>query len=194
MANSIIPPLSISFQSNSIPDTSRTMMGNALLAFPLHFLHSIVQEEINKDSIKLRLRMLPLDLPPQKLNAPDAAPSQLDLPRVTAVNRFLLPDVGFQRRAVLKAAEGVEHLRDPVVCEHGDLINVVEVAEALALEAGPEVGYQDLGALVETDDGALVFVTVVQAGEVVDEEVDEGGGGAFGLLNAGGESPLETVP
>ena len=194
MANSIIPPLSISTQSSSIPDTFGTMMGNALLAFPFHFLHSIVQKEINKDSIELRLRMLPLDLPPQKLNAPDAASSQLDLPRVTAVNHFLLPDVRFQRRAVLEAAEGVEHLGDPVVREHGDLIDVVEIAEALAFEAGPKVGYQDLGALVETDDGVLVFVTVVQAGKAVDEEVDEGGGGAFGSLDAGGEGPVKMVP
>ena len=194
MANSIIPPPSISSQSSLIPDTCRTMMGNALLAFPFHFLHSIVQKEIDKDSIELRLRMLPLNLPPQKLNAPDAASPQLDLPRVTTVNHFLLPDVRFQWRAVLEAAEGVEHLRDPVVCKHGDLIDVVEVAEALALEAGPEVGYQDLRALVETDDGVLVFVTVVQAGEVVDEEVDEGGGGAFGSLDAGGEGPVEMVP
>lgn len=169
-------------------------MGNALLAIPFHFLHGIVQKEINKDSIKPRLRMLPLNLSPQKLNAPDAAPSQLDLPRVTAVNRFLLPDVRFQWGAVLEAAKGVEHLRDPVVCEHSNLIDVVEVAITLTLEAGPEVGYQDLGALVETDDGALVFVTVVQAGEIVDEEIDEGGGGAFGSLDAGGERPLEMVP
>ena len=194
MANNIILPLSISSQSSLIPDTSRTMMGNALLAFPFHFLHSIVQKEINKDRIKLRPRMLPLNLPPQNLNAPDAASSQLDLPRVTAANHFLLPDVRFQWRAVLEAAEGVEHLRDPVVCEHGDLIDVVEVAEAVAVEAGPEVGYQDLCALVETDNGALVFVTVVQAGEVVDEEVDEGGGGAFGSLDAGSEGPVEMVP
>ena len=154
-------------------------MGNGLLAFPFYFLHSIVQKEINKNGIKLRLRMLPPNLPPQKLNAPDAAPPQLDLPRVTARNRPLLPDVRFQRRAVLEAAERAEHLRDPVVREHGDVIDVVEAAEALALEAGPEVGDQDLGALVEADEGALVFVTVVEAGEVVDEEVDEGGGGAL---------------
>ena len=169
-------------------------MGNALLSFPFHFLHSIVQKEVNKDRIEPRLRMLPLNLPPQKLNAPDAAASQLDLPRVTAVNRLLPPDVGFQRRAVLEAAEGMEHLGDSVVGEHGDMIDVVEGAEALAFEAGPEVGYQDLGALVEADDGALVFVAVVQAGEVVDEEVDEGGGGAFGSFNAGGESALEVIP
>ena len=170
------------------------MMGNALLAFPFQFLHSIVQKKINKDSIKLCLRMLPPNLPPQKLNAPDAAPSQLNLPRVTAVNHLLLPDVRVQRGAVLEAAEGVEHLWDPVVCEHRDLIDVVEVAKALTFEAGPEVGDQDLGALVETDDGALVFVTVVQAGEVVDEEVDEGGGGAFGSLDAGGEGPMKAIP
>ena len=161
MANSITPPLSTSSQSSSIPDTSGTMMGNALLTFPFHLLHRIVQKEINKDSIEPRLRMLPPNLPPQKLNAPDAASSQLDLPRVTAIDQFLPPDVRLQRRAVLEAAEGVENLGDAVVCEHCDLIDVVEGAVALALEAGPEVRDEDLGALVEADDGVLVGVAVV---------------------------------
>ena len=169
-------------------------MGNGLLAFPFYFLHRIIQKEINQDGIKPRLRMLPPNLPPQKLHAPDAAASQLDLPRVTALNRLLPPDVRLQQRAVLEAAERVEHLRDPVVGEYGDVINVVEAAEAPALEAGPEVCDQDLGALVEADEGALVFVAVVEAGEVVDEEVDEVRGGAVGSLDAGREGALETVP
>ena len=115
------------------------MVGNAVTAVRLQFLHGIVEEKIDQDSIEVRLRMLTLNLPPKKLDAPDAASSQLDLPRMTAVNGFLLPDMRFERWTVLEAAERVEHLRDPVVCEHGDLIDVVEIAEAFAFEAGPEV-------------------------------------------------------
>lgn len=80
---------------------------------------------------------------------------------MTAVDGFLLPDVRLQRWTVLEAAEGVKHLGDPVVREHGDVIDVVEVAEALAFEAGPEVCDEDLGALVEPDCGAFELVTVV---------------------------------
>ena len=171
------------------------MVGHAVKALRLHFLHSIIKEEINQDSINLRLRMLTANLPPQQLDAPHAAPAQLDLPRMPARNHFLLADVRFQRRAVLEAAERVEDLGDAVVGEHGYLVDVVEVAEGGALEAGPEVGDEDLGALVEADGGVFFFVlvAVVEAGEVVDEEVDEGGGGSVGLVDAGGEFAVETV-
>lgn len=168
-------------------------MGNAVTTLRLHFLHGIIEEEIDEDSIELRPRVLPLNLPPQQLHAPDAAPPQLDLPRVTAVDGLPLPDVRLQRRTVLEAAERVEHLRDPVVGEHGDLVDVVEAAGALAVEAGPEVGDEDLRALVQADGVAFVGVAVVEAGEVVDEEVDEGGGGSFAFFNAGGESPGKFV-
>ena len=55
----------------------------------------------------------------------------------------------------------MKHLGDPVVCEHGDLMDVVEVAEVLAFEAGPEVCDEDLGPLVEPDCRAFEIVTVV---------------------------------
>ena len=55
----------------------------------------------------------------------------------------------------------MKHLGDPVVREHGDLIDVMERAEALAFEASPEVCNEDLGALVETNCTAFEFVTVV---------------------------------
>ena len=81
------------------------MVGNAVTAFGLQFFHGIVEKKVDQDSIEVRLRVLTLDLPPKKLDAPDAASSQLDLPRMTAVNCFLLPDVRLERRTVLKAAE-----------------------------------------------------------------------------------------
>lgn len=80
-------------QCSSIPDTSSAVVGNAFMAFRLHFLHGIVEEEIDQDGVEVRFRVLVLNLPPYKLDAPDAASTQLDLPRMTALNGFLLPDV-----------------------------------------------------------------------------------------------------
>lgn len=76
-----------------IPDAPGAMVGNAFMAFRLRFLHRIVEEEIDQDSIEVRVRVLTPNLPPEKLDAPDAASTQLDLPRVTALNGFLSPDV-----------------------------------------------------------------------------------------------------
>jgi len=45
----------------------------------------------------------------------------------------------------------VQHLRHPVVCEHGYGVDVVELAVARAVEGGPDVGDEDLSALEEAD-------------------------------------------
>ena len=181
------------WQSRSIPDASSAMVRNAFISVRFHALHGIVEEEIDQDGIEGRLRVLAPDFAPQKFDAPDTAPPQLDLPPMTAPDGFPVPDVGLEGRAVLEAAEGVEHLGDPIVGEHCDLIDVVEEADALAFEAGPEVRHEDLCALVETDRGAFELVTIVEAGEVVDDEIDESGSGSFGLLNAGGKGSVEMV-
>ena len=169
------------------------MMWDAVMALRLQLLHGIIEEEIQQHSIKPRLRVLAPNLPLQQLDAPDAASAQLNLPWVAAVNALFPPDVRLQRRAVLQAAERVEDLGDPVVCKHGDLVDVVEGAKVLALEAGPEVGDEDLGALVDADGGVGVFVAIVEGGEGVDEEVYEGGGRLVGFFDAGGESAVEFV-
>ena len=75
------------------------------MAFRLQLLDGIVEEVVDQDSVEMRLRVLTLDLPPYKFDAPDAASPQLDLPRVTALNDLLLPDVRLQRWTVVKAAE-----------------------------------------------------------------------------------------
>ena len=92
--------------------------------------------------------MLPYDLSLDELNAPDTAPSQLDLPRVTAFNGLELADVGVERRRVCEAREGVEHLGDAIICKHRYFVDVFEVTIAFAFEAGPEIGDEDLSPLV----------------------------------------------
>lgn len=76
-----------------VPDTLGAMMWNAFMALRLHLFHAIVEEEIYKNGIKMRLRVLTLDFLLQQLDAPNAAPAQLNLPRVTAFDKSFLPDV-----------------------------------------------------------------------------------------------------
>lgn len=100
--------------------------------------------------------------------------------------------VGGQRGGVLETGEGVEHLGYAVVCEHGDLVDIVESAVGFTLETGPEVGGQYLGAFVEAYRCIFESVHVVEAGEVVDEEINEGGCGGFGLGDAGCEATIKA--
>ena len=127
-------------QSSSIPNAPGAMVGYTVMTFRLHLLDGIVEEEIDQDGVEVRRRVLAHNFPPQQLDAPNTAPTQLNLPWMAAVNGLLLPDVRLQRWTVLEAAERVEHLRDAIVCEHGNLVDVVEGAVAFAFEASPEVG------------------------------------------------------
>ena len=88
-------------------------------------LDGIVEEKIDEDRIepdplaRFPLRALrplqPCNLPPHKLDAPDAAAAQLDLPNVAARDRHAPGDVRAQGRRVGEAGEVVEDLRDAVV-------------------------------------------------------------------------------
>ena len=62
-----------------------------------------------------------------------------------------------------------------------------------ALEAGPEVGDEDLGALVEVYGLAFEGGGIAEAGKVGDDEVDEGGGGVGGFVDAGREGACEAL-
>ncbi len=48
------------------------MMRYRFLAVPLHLFHSVIKEEINQNRINVRFWVLPLDLPPNQLDTPNA--------------------------------------------------------------------------------------------------------------------------
>lgn len=51
--------------------------------------------------------------------------------------------------SVLDNAHDLKHHRDPVVCKHGELVNVMEGPKALALEGTVHITHKDLGSLVK---------------------------------------------
>jgi hypothetical protein len=103
--------------------------------------------------------------------------SQLNLPRTPALDDLVLRDRRRHRRAAVQRTQGYQHLGHPVVGKHGDLVDVAERPVGLALEARPQVGDEDLGALEEPDRlaGAFKPVLVPEAVKVTGEEVDQAG-------------------
>jgi len=67
------------------------------------------------------------------------------------------------------------------------------VAIAFAFEASPEICDHDLSALVDSDKLAFEMVHVVKAWKIVDKKVDKSSGGAFGLGNTIGETPIKPL-
>ena len=60
-------------------------------------------------------------------------------------------DPALETRRVPQTSEHVQHLWNAVVGEHSERVDVVEFAVGGAVEGGPEVGDEDLGAFVEAD-------------------------------------------
>jgi hypothetical protein len=79
-------------------------------------LHSIIEEEIDKDSIYLSSWIQLQDLSANEFDAPDTATSQLDLPRFSGGQFFERLDVRTQRWAVLYTSEAMQHLGDAIIC------------------------------------------------------------------------------
>lgn len=139
------------------------------LSLLLHLLAGIVQEEINQHGVQLPLGlgMLPFNLLPQQLDAPDTAAADLDL-HVLARGELVAPrDPRLQPRRVPQAAQRLQHLRDAVVGEHGEraVVNVRECAVGGAVEAGPQVGDHDLGPFVQLHGLAVEHGRVAEVGE-----------------------------
>ena len=122
--------------------------------------------------------------------------SELRFPPASALDHLLSSDHGIERRAVVQAAHVVQNLWDAVVGKHGDLVNVLEGAVALAAEAGPKVGDQDLRALEEANrlPPAIELDFVPEAAKVPGQDVDEPGRGALGLGYQLDEAAVVILP
>lgn len=125
--------------------------------------------------------------------------SQLHLPTGPALQEPFVLDGGTQGWAAVQGAHGDEDLGHAVVGKHGDLVNVAELAPRLALEAGPEVGDEDLGAFEEADGlgSPIEVVLVAEARKVAGQQVDETGRAGVGggdYIDEGAIIPLGTSP
>lgn len=97
-----------------------------------------------------------------------------------------------QGRAVSNAAECRQYLRDSIVGEHGDFIDIPESAVAFSVEAAPYVCYQDLGALEEADGlaSALELELISETGEITCEQVDQSSRRSVGGFDAVDEAAV----
>lgn len=70
----------------------------------------------------------------------------------------------------------------------GNLIDILKLPPALAVEAGPEIGDEDLGAFEEAHGLALEANVVVEAGQLIGQKIDQRCGGSVGRRDAVGET------
>ena len=91
------------------------MRSNHFHAFSFLFFGCVEKKEVDQYGIHIGIWSEILDLPSDKLNAPNAAASELHFPGVTGFNRLRFADAVIQRRAILYTAKSIQHLGDTVV-------------------------------------------------------------------------------
>ena len=118
--------------------------------------------------------------------------SDLQFIATAALNNLLTPYHDLQGRAVPDAAQARQYLRDAVIGEHGDLVDVVELPVAVAVEAGPQVRHENLRPFEEANGLAppCKRELVPEAGEVAREQVHQPRCGPVGRLYAVREAAL----
>ena len=77
--------------------------------------------------------------------------------------------------------------------EHCQTIYIIKFSVTFTFETSPDVGYQYLCSLIESDGLALEFGFVTKAREMTFEEVCKGSGGAIRLFDAVEERPTEIL-
>jgi len=137
--------------------------------------------------------MLPQDLSPDQLDAPDAAASKLDFTVLTRGDLLLLTDATIQWRTVQQTSERIEHLRNAIVGKHGDLVDVMKTTIAFTIEAGPQISYQDLRSLVEADQLAVEVILISKAREIVYQKVNQSSSRAVCFGYAVCEAAIEAL-
>ena len=98
-----------------IPDTSSSMVRYALNSLRTHFFFFIVQEEVDQNGVELGFGMLATNLPTKQFDAPNAAASELDLPRMAALYGFKLVNMVPKRWAIRYAAKRMKDLGYSIV-------------------------------------------------------------------------------
>lgn len=118
--------------------------------------------------------------------------SDLQFIATAALNNLLTPYHDLQGRAVPDAAQARQYLRDAVIGEHGDLVDVVELPVAVAVEARPQVRHENLRPFEEANGLAppCKRELVPEAGEVAREQVHQPRCGPVGRLYAVREAAL----
>lgn len=69
----------------------------------------------------------------------------------------------------------------------------MELAKVFAVETGPEVCNEDLGALIQSNSLSVEDCFITEAVETLSEEVDKAGGRVVGAVDAVGKATSELL-
>lgn len=66
--------------------------------------------------------------------------SKLNLPFPPTIKHLLVFDSGHYAWRTVEGVERNQNLRNAVICEYGDFVDISKFTKRLAIEAGPQVG------------------------------------------------------
>lgn len=114
-------------------------MRNNIVSGRLHLLDCVVEEEVEQDCIDFCVWDQSFDLLFNELHGPDATSSDLDFESSSSFERNFSPHATFKRRRVRNDVERVEYLRNAVIGEDREGVDIMEGSVSLAIETGPKV-------------------------------------------------------
>lgn len=88
----------------------------------------------------------------------------------------------------------MQHLRHTIISKHGDVIDIVELAVTFAVEGCPDIGDENLWTLHDAYVSAFELRTVIEADEVMGQEIDKHTRAMAGSLDEFRHAALETLP
>ena len=94
---------------------------------------------------------------------------------------------------VLEYSVMLEALRDSVVSEHCELIYVLKACYSSSFIETPDVSHEDLSSFVETDPCPIELSAVIEAREIIQNDLQQLGGGILTQSQHGGEPARELV-
>lgn len=101
-----------------------------------------------------------------QFHAPYTVSSQFNLAVLAAFDIAQPSDPALERRRIHDTAKRVKHLRDAVISEDGECLNIVKPAIAFSIEAGPQICNEYLCSFVESYTLSMKAVLVAEAWKV----------------------------
>lgn len=103
---------------------------------------------------------------------------------MTVFDQLLLANHIVKRRAIPQAPQSIQNLRNSIIGEHGNLVNVLKLTESLSIKRSPQICYANLSTFEEANTFPILKAyDIIEAREIVSQEVDECRSGMIGFCN-----------